>query len=111
VLFRSPQNYGILKKSDIDVSGNNPLCGDKIRMMLKIKSEKVEKISFISSGCAISKASASLFTEMIKGVKIKDVVKMKPETFLKTLDIALSPARLKCALLALSTIKKIKEKI
>lgn len=104
--WKNPQNYGVLENADIDISGNNPLCGDEIRITVKLKGNKIENILFISQGCAISKASASLYTEMVKHKNVKDIKNIKPEDFLKTLEIELSPARLKCALLVYSTLRK-----
>ncbi|OGH11863.1 MAG: SUF system NifU family Fe-S cluster assembly protein [Candidatus Levybacteria bacterium RIFCSPHIGHO2_01_FULL_36_15] len=104
--WQNPQNYGVLANAEIDIVEFNPLCGDEIRIMVKIKNKKIERISFVSTGCAISRASASLFIEMVKGKQIKHIKRMKPNDFLKTLEIEISPSRLKCALLAYSTLQK-----
>ena len=64
--WQNPQNYGTVKNPDIDVSEVNTTCGDKIRLTGKIKSGKLVEIMFTGDGCAISKASSSLFTEQIK---------------------------------------------
>ena len=104
--FKNPHNYGVVEKADIDVREYNPLCGDDIRITAKIKDKNIEKIAFVSSGCAISKASASIFTDMVKDKKIKEIKDMKPEELLEELGTELTPGRLKCALLAFSTLKK-----
>jgi nitrogen fixation protein NifU and related proteins len=104
--WESPRNYGVLKKADVDVSENNLLCGDKIRVMAKIKNKKIEKITFAGEGCAISIAATSKMTEWVKGMEVKKILKMKSENFLEKLGMALSPARIKCALLGFSTLKK-----
>lgn len=104
--WKNPQNYGVLANADIDTTEYNPLCGDSIRIMAKIKEGTIEDISFVSSGCAISTASASLFTEGIKGKMIHEVLNMKPEVFLDALGVSFTPSRLKCALLAYSTFQK-----
>jgi len=100
-----PQNYGVLKKPDVDVTEVNPLCGDRIRIMAKIKAAKIDQISFTCSGCAISTASASLLTTMVKGMPVKKYCRLTPEEFLSTLQIGFTPVRLKCALLCFSTLK------
>lgn len=104
--FNNPQNYGVLKNAEVDVAQVNPLCGDEIRITAQIKNQKIKDVAFTSSGCAISKAYASLFTEMIKDKKVSVVRKMKPDAVLKNLKVCLTPARLKCALLAYFTLQK-----
>jgi nitrogen fixation protein NifU and related proteins len=104
--WENPRNYGVLKGADVDASENNPVCGDKMRMMAKIKNNKIEKISFVGEGCAISIASASQLTGWVKGMEVGKIAKMKPEVFLEKLGMTLSPARIKCALLGFSTLKK-----
>jgi nitrogen fixation protein NifU and related proteins len=64
---RSPQNYGPLKSANRRVEGNNPLCGDRLTVWLKVDGERIEDAKFEGSGCAISKASASLMTAAVKG--------------------------------------------
>src|SRR3989344_7730590 len=99
--YRNPQNFGTLKQSSFEVSKANELCGDEIKMqVLTDKSKKIKDIRFSGSGCAISIASASLFTEYVKGKSLEDIIKMKPEQIIKLLCITISPARRKCALLA-----------
>jgi len=104
--WKKPQNYGVLEHADIDVTELNPLCGDTIRIMARIKEGNIEEISFVSSGCAISTAAASLFTQRIKGSTVHEITKMKPEAFLDAFELTFTPARLKCALLAFSTFQK-----
>jgi nitrogen fixation protein NifU and related proteins len=104
--WQNPQNYGNLANPDIDVSELNPLCGDKIRIMAKIKNKMIEDISFVADGCAISKASGSMLTIMAKKMPINKFLKLEAEDFLKTFNIPFSPARVKCVLLGFSTFKK-----
>lgn len=103
--WQNPQNYGVIKNADFDLNDNNPSCGDKIRITGKIEKGKLTDIKFTSIGCAISKASASLFTEQIKGKKISEITKIKEANVLRNLGVEISPARYPCALLALRTIK------
>ena len=104
--WKNPQNYGVLEKADIDVTEDNPLCGDHIRIMVKVKKGKIEKVSFVSEGCAISTASASLMTQMAHGMKITEFKKMKPEEFMNKFELCFSPGRIKCTLLGFSTLQK-----
>jgi len=65
--YKSPRNFGVLESADHVAHGDNPLCGDKIAVTVKMKGDRIEDIKFKGSGCAISTASASLMTEAVKG--------------------------------------------
>lgn len=69
---RSPQNYRRPENANRRVEGYNPLCGDRLTIWLKISGDLIEDAAFQGSGCAISKASASLMTSAIKGKTIKE---------------------------------------
>lgn len=104
--YKSPQNFGTLDAHDIQYREDNPLCGDDIEIQIKLDAdEKVDQIAFHGQGCAISQASASLFTEHIKGKSVKDVEAMSKDDVLELLGIPISPVRMKCALLALSVVQ------
>lgn len=64
---RSPRNFREMPEADAHAEGNNPLCGDQIRVFVRLKGETIEDVSFQGSGCAISRASASLMTGAVKG--------------------------------------------
>ena len=64
---RSPRNFGKLADADRTLEGYNPLCGDRLKLYLKLDGDRISDISFDGSGCAISVASASLMTEAMKG--------------------------------------------
>jgi nitrogen fixation NifU-like protein len=102
--YRHPHNFGILEAPDARYEGANPLCGDRITMMLGIRDGVVAEVAFTGRGCAISQASASLLTDEIKGKPVEEVAKLTPEDVLDLLGIEISPARLKCALLSLDTV-------
>lgn len=103
--FKNPRNYGKLEKPDISYSDSNPLCGDEIKIDIKIEDGKVSDIRFSGRGCAISKASASILTETIKGLALDEVKKIGREEMLDLLGIPLTPVRIKCALLPLKAVK------
>ena len=104
--YRNPRNSGTLEAPDATFEDNNPLCGDKIRMDIKLRDGVVSDIKFRGRGCAISQASASLLTETVKGKSLADVAKIGKEEVLENLGINISAARLKCALLGLKVLKQ-----
>jgi nitrogen fixation NifU-like protein len=69
---RRPRNFGPLPDADRTAVGHNPLCGDKLRVYLRIDGDRITGISFEGSGCAISKASASLMTDAVSGRSIAE---------------------------------------
>ena len=64
---RRPQNYRAMPEASAHADGVNPMCGDQLTVWLRVNGEVVEDVSFQGSGCAISKASASLMTQAVKG--------------------------------------------
>lgn len=64
---RSPRNFRVMEDAQRVASGDNPLCGDKIKVYLKLEGDVIEEVSFHGSGCAISQASASLMTTTVLG--------------------------------------------
>jgi len=103
--YQNPRNFGTLPKPDISVEDSNPLCGDKIRMDLLVEDGRVTDVRFSGVGCSISRAAASMLTEEIKGKTLEDVKRIGRDEVLEMLGIELGPVRLKCALLALKTVK------
>ena len=104
--YREPHNFGTLDAPDASYEGHNPLCGDRITMMLIVDDAgAVADVAFSGRGCAISQASASLLTDEIKGLPVADVEAMTNQDILDLLGIEISPARLKCALLSLTTLQ------
>lgn len=107
-LYKNPINFGKIDNPDLEADVYNATCGDKIKLYVKLKHEKIIDVKFNGKGCAISQASASLFTEHIKGKSIKEVSKMNKEDILKLIKIDLSknPTRIRCALLVFDAFKK-----
>jgi nitrogen fixation NifU-like protein len=104
--YRNPRNAGTLDDADASFEDINPLCGDKIRIDLKIKDSIVTDVRFKGRGCAISQASASLLTEDLVGKSLADINKISKEDILANMGINISAARLKCALLGLKVLKQ-----
>src|SRR5262245_61434027 len=73
---RRPRNFGPLPDANRTAKGHNPLCGDKLTLYLKVDGDRITGISFEGSGCAISKASASLMTDAVKGGTIDDAISL-----------------------------------
>ena len=103
--YRNPRNKGTLEPADASFEDTNPLCGDRIRMDLRFDGERIADIKFTGRGCAISQASASMLTELVKGHTIGEVRAFSKDDLLDELGIPISPARLKCALLPLKVLK------
>lgn len=102
---RNPRHFGTLDPADFSYEDVNPLCGDEVRIDLRVKDDKVEEIAFSGRGCAISQASASILTEMVEGKTLDEVKAITKEDLLEELMVPVSPARLKCALLSLKVLK------
>jgi nitrogen fixation NifU-like protein len=104
--YRSPRNFGTLDDPDIEAEDLNPLCGDQIKMQLKLDDAGVVRdVRFSGKGCAISQASASMLTEQIKGMKLAEVAKLPKDAVLENVGIGISPTRMKCAMLGLRVLK------
>jgi nitrogen fixation protein NifU and related proteins len=105
--YKNPGYRGTLDPHDISFEDENPLCGDQIRIDLRLDNQqKVTEAAFSGHGCAISQASADLLLESIIGKTIDEVKKLTKEDILDMLGLeTLGPVRLKCALLSLKVLK------
>ena len=88
---RAPQNYRQMEDANRTVEGNNPLCGDRLTVWLRVDGERITDAAFQGSGCAISKASASMMTAAIKGKTVGEA-KALFDRFHKLVTGALPPA-------------------
>lgn len=121
---KNPRNFRKPDGANCEAEGYNPLCGDKITIYARVENGVVQDIGFLGSGCAISKASASLLTERVKGKKQDEVIKLfeiihslltgdekikidkRLVGKLNALEgVRKFPARVKCATLAWHTLK------
>ena len=100
--FRHPRNYGALAEPDISYESFNPLCGDRIRVEVKIENKAVKEVRFKGDGCAISIASASLLTEIILNT---DPNKISDDQLVAALESDIKPTRIQCALLPLEALR------
>jgi nitrogen fixation NifU-like protein len=104
--YKEPLFRGSLDPHDITFEDENPLCGDHIRIDLRVdKSGKVTEAAFSGHGCAISQASADLLLETVVGKTLDEVKNLTKQDVLDLLGIDLGPVRLKCALLPLKVLK------
>jgi nitrogen fixation NifU-like protein len=103
--YQHPHNHGEIPDADISYEDSNPLCGDKIRIDIKLNGNIVEQVRFNGKGCAISQASASMLTDELVGKSLDEIKKMDKDFVTNLLGIPLGPARIKCALLPLKVIK------
>ena len=119
--YRAPRNKGRLEPHDVALERNNPLCGDEIELFLKFDGENLEGIAFDGKGCSISQASASMMTEKVKGLSVKDASELA-ETIKSMMagqgdgdpdqlgdlvslkGVVKYPVRIKCALLGWNTL-------
>jgi nitrogen fixation NifU-like protein len=104
--FKHPRMRGTLDPHHYSYEDDNPLCGDRIRIDLRVdENDRITQAAFSGQGCAISQASADLLLESVVGKSLDEVKSMAKEDVLDLLGIQLGPVRLKCALLSLKVLK------
>ena len=119
---RHPRNFNCMPDATCEANGHNPLCGDKLKVYVKLANNNIQDLSFEGKGCAISQASASIMTEVVKGMHVTDAKALfqqvhellTSDTFDATTIVNLKlqvlagvrayPARVKCASLAWHTL-------
>lgn len=103
---KNPRNHGVLDPADVDFEGHNPLCGDRLRLTLRLDEQnRITEVGWSGEGCAISQASASMLGEEIIGKTLEEVRAIDKQTIFEMLGIPLSMNRVKCALLSLKVLK------
>ena len=104
--YKRPHNWGEMEAPDLQAEDHNPLCGDELKVMLRVDDDGViEDIRFSGHGCAISQASASMTSDEVIGMPVEDLLKLDRTFVLDLLGIDISATRLKCALLSLKVLK------
>jgi nitrogen fixation NifU-like protein len=105
--YKNPRGHGVLEDADVSAEGQNPLCGDEVSIYVSFEpgSDIIEEVKFSGRGCAISQAATSMLMEMTQGRSASDVASMTKDDLLDELGIPLTPVRLKCAILGLTTLK------
>jgi nitrogen fixation NifU-like protein len=105
--YKNPRGHGELEDADAHADGQNPLCGDEVSIYVAFAEdgETIDEVKFSGRGCAISQAATSMLTEMVQGKTALAVGTMDKQELLDEIGIQLSPVRLKCAVLGLTTLK------
>ena len=100
--YKNPRNYGEMNDPTFTHVGENPSCGDTIRVDVRLgdDGETIEAVSFSGDGCAISQASASMLTDELRGKTLEDLDEMDTDDVVDMLGVDISPMRIKCAVLA-----------
>jgi nitrogen fixation NifU-like protein len=102
---KHPRCQGTIENPDATYEDANPLCGDRLRMDFRIRDGRLEQVRFSGTGCSISQASASMLCEAVEGRSLEEIKRLGREDVLEMLGLDLGPVRLKCAMLALKTLK------
>ena len=105
--YKNPRGHGVLDPADAEAEGQNPLCGDEVSIYVAFAEdgETVEEVKFSGRGCAISQAATSMLTEMAAGRTATELATLDKDELLEQIGIPLTPVRLKCAMLGLTTLK------
>ncbi len=104
--FQHPRNKCAMAHCTISQREFNPLCGDDLTVYILIEDNRIQKISFTGTGCAISQAAVSMLTEEVTGKKQGDALMIKEQEVYRLLGIPISHTRKKCALLGLNALQK-----
>ncbi len=102
--YKHPHNQRELARYTVKQHELNPLCGDEITLYLELTGETIADASFQGHGCAISQASISMLTDLLKGKTLAEAQQLTQAEILTMLGIPISHTRLKCALLSLKTL-------
>jgi nitrogen fixation protein NifU and related proteins len=108
--YKTPHNWTPpnppLEDPDLEFEDTNPLCGDELKVQIKVDAEnRVDEIAFSGHGCAISQASASMASDEVKGMRVEELIRLDKAFILELLGIDISATRMKCALLSLKVLK------
>ena len=105
--YKNPRGHGEMEGADASAEGVNPLCGDEVTIFVRFGAdgETIDEVKFSGRGCAISQAATSMLTEMVQGRSATEVAALDKDELLEEIGIPLTPVRLKCAMLGLTTLK------
>jgi nitrogen fixation NifU-like protein len=105
--YKNPRGHGVIDGADAEAEGQNPLCGDEVSIYVSFgdDGETIDEVKFSGRGCAISQAATSMLMEMVQGRTAIEVATLEKDELLDEIGIPLTPIRLKCAMLGLTTLK------
>jgi nitrogen fixation NifU-like protein len=105
--YKNPRGHGVIEDADAEAEGQNPLCGDEVSIYVAFgeDGETIDDVRFSGRGCAISQAATSMLMEMTKGRTAEQVAVLDKDELLAEIGVPLTPVRLKCAMLGLTTLK------
>jgi len=103
--YKNPHHWGEIEDADLEFEDTNPLCGDELKVQLRIRDGKVSDVAFSGHGCAISQASASMASDEVIGLPVEDLIRLDRDFVLDLLGIDISATRMKCAMLTLKVLK------
>jgi nitrogen fixation NifU-like protein len=105
--YKNPRGHGVIDEPDANAEGMNPLCGDEVSIYVRFGEDRetIDEVKFSGRGCAISQAATSMLTEMVQGKTATQVAELDKDELLEEIGIPLTPIRLKCAMLGLTTLK------
>ena len=105
--YKNPRGHGAMEDADAEAEGQNPLCGDEVSIYVAFgeDGDTIEEVKFSGRGCAISQAATSMLMEMTKGRTAEEVAVLDKDELLAEIGVPLTPVRLKCAMLGLTTLK------
>jgi nitrogen fixation NifU-like protein len=105
--YKNPRGHGVIEDAHAEADGQNPLCGDEVSIYVTFgeDGETIDDVKFSGRGCAISQAATSMLMEMTKGRTAAEVAALDKDELLAEIGVPLTPVRLKCAMLGLTTLK------
>jgi nitrogen fixation NifU-like protein len=102
--FRRPRNRGTLVEPSMSQEGVNPLCGDRVKIELRIEGDTVREARFSANACAICVASASILTELVQGAPLDEIETVSVEDLMRSLQADIPQARVQCVRLPLTVL-------
>ena len=105
-LYENPLNFGTLADADFSYEDDNPLCGDIIRIDVRLDAQnRVAEVAWSGEGCVVCQSSASLLTEEVKGMSLDEIKLFTKERLLTLIGVQLNKVRVKCAVLSLNVLQ------
>lgn len=103
-IYKQASNKGKLDSPTVEVTKNNPFCGDSITLQLKVSDNVIKDVAFDGDACMVAIASSSLLTDELRGKTVEEATSFTKEDILKMLGVDLTTSRVKCAILVLDAL-------